>query len=98
MRLYVSRITQRYWSTYPVEERDRIAAAVPDGYRLVLAPGHRAQPGTTTVSLRTDDNREVVEARGRNLAGMCWYVLRRLPSEHITVNADGTVSEWEPVA
>lgn len=77
MSLSISRITKPYWWTIPEAERERIASAVPDGMTLVLYPGYRAKPGTTTVSLRDERNTMLQETRGSNLAHMCWYVINR---------------------
>ena len=67
----------RYWLAIAADERARIAAAVPDGHRLVLATGLRAKPGTVTVSLRDASNSDVREpARGYLTPALCWRVLR----------------------
>ena len=49
MTVTVSRVSRPYWLAIPATERAAIMAAVPDGARLTVVPGHRAEPGTTDV-------------------------------------------------
>lgn len=77
MTVHVSRVSAPYWEAIDPDERAAIAAAVPPLHRLVITPGHRAQPGTADVSLRTADNQTVRTVRGYVTAQRCWAVLPR---------------------
>ncbi len=92
------RILARYWEAVHQDARDQIEAAIPEGYHIRIYAGHRAQPGTGTVSLRTADNRAVAEERGRDLAALCWHVIRQAPEAlRVTTNVDGWVTDIEDV-
>jgi hypothetical protein len=83
MSVRVSGLSRRYWAALPETERERIAAAIPAGHVIYVAPGYRAKPGTADVSLRREVIREtgfpswevVRSERGRDIAGLCWRVL-----------------------
>lgn len=89
-RVSVSKVSRRYWEAIPLDERERIAAAVPEGHWIYVKPGYRAKPGTTDVSLRDERNSVVREQRGFEIARMCWAVLPRLT---ITTDSDGWVED-----
>ena len=98
------RILRPYWEALPQETRDGIEAAVPPGHFIYILAGHKAKPGTATVSLRREPNTVVVENRGQNLAGLCRYVLSYVaidvpePVLRVTVDGEGYIRDMEDVA
>lgn len=92
MTVYVSRVSRPYWEAIDPDERARIEAAVPEGHRLVITPGHRDQPGTADVALRTADNQTVRATRGFITAARCWAVLPRVV---VTTDAGGYITSIE---
>ncbi len=94
----VDYVLKRWWATVPEATRDAIDAAIPPNMHIRIYAGHQAQPGTGTVSLRTADNHAVAEERGRDLAALCWYVIRQAPEAlRVTTNVDGWVTDIEDV-
>ena len=79
----VSNVSKPYWKAIPEDVRAAIAAAVPEGHVIHIAPGYRAKPGVADVSLRREVHTEwgapswtvVKQERGRDLAYLCRAVL-----------------------